>query len=274
MAAVPEALVWRRAAAAPSQAAAEPSVVEAATGESANWVPVIPVEALPRGERRLVRQDGETILLLWYRDQIYALENTSPAEGAYSEGFINAKLTQGLRASELLGRGYIEGYHAWADASPTYVQDGAIVCPTTGTTYDLKTGAIREWYPTNPVLRVLTRPLREVETYPVKVDGESIYVDMRSNTSSDAAEVVIGSGAKVGQTASDVAVDETRMQVDESQQGFGFSRKNEIINGRAAMLGFFFLLVQELVTSKGFLSGTGFLDFIYRTVLPGGPLIK
>eukprot|EP00850_Spirogloea_muscicola_P013832 SM000096S24861 [mRNA] locus=s96:182665:183968:- [translate_table: standard] len=230
----------------PAAAAAEPSVAEAATGESANWVPVIPVEALPRGERRLVRQDGETILLLWYRDQIYALENTSPAEGAYSEGFINAKLTQ----------------------------DGAIVCPTTGTTYDLKTGAIREWYPTNPVLRVLTRPLREVDTYPVKVDGESIYIDMRRNTSSDAAEIVIGSGAKVGQTASDVAVDETRMQVDESQQGFGFSRKNEIINGRAAMLGFFFLLVQELVTSKGFLSGTGFLDFIYRTALPGGPLIK
>lgn len=58
------------------------------------WIPVIPVEALPRGERRLVRQNGETILLLWYRNEIYAIESTSPAEGAYSEGFLNAKLTQ------------------------------------------------------------------------------------------------------------------------------------------------------------------------------------
>ena len=62
--------------------------------QDANWIPVIPMEALPKGERRLVRQDGETILLLWYRNEIYAIENCSPAEGAYAEGFINAKLTQ------------------------------------------------------------------------------------------------------------------------------------------------------------------------------------
>ena len=62
--------------------------------QDGNWIPVIPIEALPKGERRLVRQDGETILLLWYRNEIYAIENSSPAEGAYAEGFINAKLTQ------------------------------------------------------------------------------------------------------------------------------------------------------------------------------------
>ena len=75
-----------------------PVVCEARTSvagkQDANWVPVIPIEALPKGERRLVRQDGETILLLWYRNEIYAIENSSPAEGAYAEGFINAKLTQ------------------------------------------------------------------------------------------------------------------------------------------------------------------------------------
>lgn len=59
-----------------------------------SWVPVVPVTALPRGERRVILQDGEAILLLWYKDQVYAIENRSPAEGAYSEGLLNAKLTQ------------------------------------------------------------------------------------------------------------------------------------------------------------------------------------
>lgn len=59
-----------------------------------NWIPVVPLAALPKGERRVIVQDGETILLLWYKDEIFAIENRSPAEGAYSEGFLNAKLTQ------------------------------------------------------------------------------------------------------------------------------------------------------------------------------------
>lgn len=63
-------------------------------GGGDNWVPVVPLAALPRGERRVIIQDGEAILLLWYKDQVYAIENRSPAEGAYSEGLLNAKLTQ------------------------------------------------------------------------------------------------------------------------------------------------------------------------------------
>jgi hypothetical protein len=57
-------------------------------------VPVVPLAALPRGERRVIVQDGEEILLLWYKDQVFAIENRSPAEGAYTEGLLNAKLTQ------------------------------------------------------------------------------------------------------------------------------------------------------------------------------------
>ena len=63
-------------------------------GEGDNWVPVVPLSALPKGERRVIIQNGETILLLWYKDQIFAIENRSPAEGAYTEGLLNAKLTQ------------------------------------------------------------------------------------------------------------------------------------------------------------------------------------
>lgn len=56
------------------------------------------------------------------------------------------------------------------------------------------------------------------------------------------------------------------MVVDNNEKGFGFTRKNEIINGRAAMVGFVMLLVQESVTGKGFLKGIGFLDFLYQYI--------
>ena len=52
------------------------------------------------------------------------------------------------------------------------------------------------------------------------------------------------------------------MVVDESAGGFGFTPANELTNGRAAMMGFVLLLVTEVVTGKGLLAGTGFLDFI------------
>jgi nitrite reductase/ring-hydroxylating ferredoxin subunit len=72
---------------------AEPSAPPE-TGGGRSWVPVVPLAALPRGERRVIVQDGDEILLLWYKDDVFAIENRSPAEGAYSEGLLNAKLTQ------------------------------------------------------------------------------------------------------------------------------------------------------------------------------------
>ncbi len=70
------------------------------------------------GVRKEVRVGGRTLLLFWYRNQIYCTEARSPAEGAYSEGLIKGKFTQ----------------------------DFAIECPTTGTLYSLKDGSIVEWY--------------------------------------------------------------------------------------------------------------------------------
>ncbi|KAL2347289.1 hypothetical protein Fmac_001289 [Flemingia macrophylla] len=215
-----------------SKMAAQVSV--AASGD--NWVPVVPLSALPRGERRVIIQEGETILLLWYKDQVFAIENRSPAEGAYSEGLLNAKLTQ----------------------------DGCIVCPTTDSTFDLQSGEIKEWYPKNPVLRVLTPALRKLFIYPVKTDEQNIYISMRGGVKSDAsAEIVFSGKAQPGVTASDVNVDEVKMVVDEELEGFGFTGKNEIINGKAAIIGFLLLLDFELLTGKGLLKGTGFLDFLY-----------
>ncbi|KAL4281296.1 hypothetical protein GQ457_03G031080 [Hibiscus cannabinus] len=218
-----------------------PSVSEqsAASGGgsgSENWVPVVPLAVLPKGERRVIIQDGENILLLWYKDEVFAIENRSPAEGAYTEGLLNAKLTQ----------------------------DGCIVCPTTDSTFDLRTGAIKEWYPKNPVLRALTPALRKLYVYRVKTDGENVYISMQGGVNSDAAAEIVFSGkAQPGLTASDVNVDEVRMVIDETSEGFGFTEKNEIINGKAAVIGFLLLLDFELLTGKGLLKGTGFLDFLY-----------
>lgn len=202
-----------------------------------NWVPVVPLSALPKGERRVIVQDGETILLLWYKNEVFAIENRSPAEGAYSEGLLNAKLTQ----------------------------DGCIVCPTTDSTFDLRTGEIKEWYPNNPVLRVLTPPLRSLFVYPVKTDDQNIYISIGSGGAQTVAstEIVFSGKAQPGQSATDVMVEEVRMVVDESLEGFGFSSKNEVINGKAAVIGFLLLLDFELLTGKGLLKGTGFLDFLY-----------
>ncbi|CAM8936128.1 unnamed protein product [Rhodiola kirilowii] len=218
--------------------ATEVSVAEnaPASGGGRRWVPVVPLGALPKGERRIIIQDGDEILLLWYKDQVFAIENRSPAEGAYTEGLINAKLTQ----------------------------DGCIVCPSTDSTFDLRTGQVKEWYPKNPVLRLLTPVLRTLYVYPAKTDDQNIYISIRSADSTDAsAEIVFSGKAQPGFTSSDVNVEEVRMVVDEGQGGFGFTKRNELINGKAAAVGFLLLLDFELLTGEGLLKGTGFLDFIY-----------
>jgi nitrite reductase/ring-hydroxylating ferredoxin subunit len=163
---------------------AEPSAAAGEASGDGNWVPVVPLAALPRGERRVIVQDGEEILLLWYKEQVYAVENRSPAEGAYTEGLLNAKLTQ----------------------------DGCIVCPTTDSTFDLRTGEIKEWYPNNPVLRALTPALRKLFVYPVKIDGENIYISIKGAvTSGGSAEIIFSGKAQPGFTASDVNIEEVSL---------------------------------------------------------------
>lgn len=218
---------------------AEPSAAPPETGNGGggrSWVPVVPLAALPRGERRVIVQDGEEILLLWYKDEVFAIENRSPAEGAYTEGLLNAKLTQ----------------------------DGCIVCPSTDSTFDLRTGEIKEWYPNNPVLRALTPVLRKLFVYRAKIDEENIYISISgAGSSGGSAEILFSGKAQPGITASDVNIEEVRMVVDEGVGGFGFTPDNEQINGKAAIIGFLLLIDFELLTGKGLLKGTGLLDFIY-----------
>lgn len=90
------------------------------------------------------------------------------------------------------------------------LQDGCIVCPSTDSTFDLRNGSIKEWYPKNPVLRVLTPALRTLYVYPVKTDDQNIYISLgtASLESDAAAEIVFSGKAQPGFTATDVNVDE------------------------------------------------------------------
>jgi hypothetical protein len=157
--------------------------------------------------RKEVDVNGREVLLFWYRNQIYCIQSRSPAEGAYSEGFIRAKFTQvrlaGRRgageprtaAAGAAGARALRGNELQAPASarrrpcpappplawaaphtpptpphptpphptppprPTphaAAQDFAIECPSTGSLFSLKDGAVLDWYPNNKVLRALT----------------------------------------------------------------------------------------------------------------------
>lgn len=89
------------------------------------------------------------------------------------------------------------------------VQDGCIVCPSTDSTFDLRNGTIKDWFPKNPVLRALTPPLRTLFVYPVKVDGENIYISLGGSAPSDAsAEIVFSGMSRPGVTATDVNIEE------------------------------------------------------------------
>ncbi|PSC71275.1 rieske [2Fe-2S] isoform A [Micractinium conductrix] len=137
--------------------AQEPSVSAASSSSPpAGFVPVLRPEDLPKGTRKEVRAEGKTVLLFWYRNQINAIEARSPAEGAYSEGFIRAKFTQ----------------------------DYCIECPGTGTLFSLKDGSIVSWYPSNPVLRMLTPKdtCRTLEIYPVHLGESAISVNVSGST--------------------------------------------------------------------------------------------
>ncbi|KAF9589147.1 hypothetical protein IFM89_019463 [Coptis chinensis] len=128
----------------------------------------------------------------------------------------------------------------------------------TDSTYDLRTGEVKDWYPKNVVLRVLTPSLRPLFVYSVKLDADNIYISLEDGVPYGAsAEIVFSGKAQPGATASDVNVDEVRMIVDEGETGFGFTKRNELINGKTAAIGFLLLLDFELLTGKGLLKGTG-----------------
>lgn len=106
---------------------------------------------IPKGTRKLVSVNGASILIFWYRNELFAIENRSPAEGAYNQGFEQSRFTQ----------------------------DYGILCPSTETEFSLKTGEVVNWLPNNAVLRFLTPPCDPLELFPLKVEGDEVKVEVR-----------------------------------------------------------------------------------------------
>lgn len=159
---------------------------------------VCAVDELPRGDRKLVRALGKSILMFWYRDNVFAIESRSPAEGAYSEGFEKARLTQ----------------------------DACIECPTTKSKFDLKTGAIKEWYPDNPFLRRLTPQdtCRPMEVFPVEMRDDGIYVDAKNGSLGPDFVAPIGlGGSNTSLENNNVFAVETPIYVEGEEDGSGAS---------------------------------------------------
>jgi nitrite reductase/ring-hydroxylating ferredoxin subunit len=119
--------------------------------QQGEWLPVAELEDFPRGKRVKVSLGGRNAVLLWFRNVVYAIEERSPAEGAYSEGFASeeARLTP-------------EGY---------------ILCPTTSSEFRLDDGALMVHCPGNAILRAVTPRPRDMEVFPTKVEGGMVYVN-------------------------------------------------------------------------------------------------
>jgi nitrite reductase/ring-hydroxylating ferredoxin subunit len=140
------AWVWSRKCAKVAMAATTGEAT--AVAEDGEYKFATMLEEIPKGTRKLVRLQGANILIFWYRNELYAIENRSPAEGAFNQGFEQARFTQNY----------------------------GILCPSTETEFNMKTGEVMTWLPNNAVLRLLTPPCPPLEVFPVKVEQGEVRV--------------------------------------------------------------------------------------------------
>ena len=155
-----------------------------------SFVAACAVESIPKGSRKEVVVDGKPILIFWYRNELRACEARSPAEGAYSVGFLDARFTE----------------------------DYGIECPTTKSVFSIKTGEVLDWYPNNPVLRFLipTDSCRPLEIYPVRVLGDKVYVSFRKGTQGGVQTMVNKGGVNTSLEGNNVFYQEPKMYVEGS----------------------------------------------------------
>lgn len=115
-----------------------------------NYIFAALAEEVPKGTRKLVDVNGAQILIFWYRNELFAIENRSPAEGAFNQGFESARFTM----------------------------DFGILCPSTESVFSLRDGSVKDWLPNNTVLRTLTPPCPPLEVFPCKIDGDEIKIEV------------------------------------------------------------------------------------------------
>jgi nitrite reductase/ring-hydroxylating ferredoxin subunit len=212
-------------------------------------VPVIAPEDFPKGVRKEVRVDGVDVLLFWYRNEIFAIEARSPAEGAYSEGFISSKLNQ----------------------------EYCIECPGTGSTFDFRTGEIKEWYPSNPVLRVLTPKgtCRNLETYPVRLEQDAILIDVSNSAVFGRKDEQTRGGANTSLENNNVYSVEPKVYVESEaeQADKGPVDAGVIATNVVAITGFVGLAVAGTATAKYWQTDIGLYAFWAAYIVGGGAFL-
>lgn len=193
--------------------------------------------------------DGVDVLLFWYRNDIYAIEARSPAEGAYSEGFISSKLNQ----------------------------DYCIECPGTGSTFDFRTGEIKEWYPSNFVLRVLTPKgtCRSLETYPVRLEQDAILIDVSGSAVFGRSEDQTRGGADTSLENNNVYSVEPKVYVETAADRDQQSGPDvgTIATSAVAITGAVALAVAGTATAKYWQTDLGLYAFWAVYILGGGAFV-
>jgi nitrite reductase/ring-hydroxylating ferredoxin subunit len=113
-----------------------------------NWIQVLAENELPPNERKVVKVENRSILLVHHNNKIYALENSCP----------HMKLP--------LKKGKI-------------TDEGSIVCPFHRSAFDLTTGNPTEWitFPPgiNKVMGLVSKE-KAVSVFPTRVEAGNILI--------------------------------------------------------------------------------------------------
>jgi nitrite reductase/ring-hydroxylating ferredoxin subunit len=115
-----------------------------------SWIKVLAQEELPTNERKVVKVEQRSVLLVHHDNQIYAVENSCP----------HLKLP--------LKKGKI-------------TDDGAIICPFHRSAFDLKTGNPTSWTPFPPgvgKLLAMVSTEKPLCVFPTRVEEGSIWISI------------------------------------------------------------------------------------------------
>jgi nitrite reductase/ring-hydroxylating ferredoxin subunit len=116
-----------------------------------SWVKVLPQAELPEGARKVVRTVERSVLLIHNRGKILALQSTCP-------------------------------HMAFPLQFATVTADYGIVCALHHSTFDLRTGDVKDWSPwpslVGPMLKNVSRR-KALRVFPTRVEEGSIWVEVK-----------------------------------------------------------------------------------------------
>ena len=113
------------------------------------WIRVFPENELPEGERKVVRVDNHSILLIHEAGEIYAIASACP--------------------------------HMRLPLKGGKIKDYTITCPWHHSAFDLRTGDVKDWSPWPPAVGRMLGALRRehaLPVFPTKVEDDAIWVDI------------------------------------------------------------------------------------------------